>query len=185
VEKDSADLVKREAKGGWNMSIKVGITTGLAAFGLLLAAGAALAADFDTAMEPILAEYLAIQEALAADTIEGVEEAVLKIQVAAKDLHPGHAAGEHAVHYENIPQDLLAACEKLRAGGDIGSIREAFKELSKPVSMWVTMAKPKHTSVMYCPMEKAGWVQRGSEVANPYMGETMASCGEKVGGSEH
>ena len=167
------------------MRIKTLITTALAACTLLLGVGAAQAADFNTTMETILAEYLKIQEALAADTTEGIEGAVHAIQASTKSLHPGHAAGGHADHYKNIPQDLLAACERFGDAEDIGSIREAFKDLSKPVSMWVTMAKPEHTSVMYCSMEKAGWVQRGSKVANPYFGKSMASCGEVVGGSDH
>jgi len=50
--------------------------------------------------------------------------------------------------------------------------------------MWVTMAKPQGKSVMYCSMEKAGWVQEGTEVANPYLGPAMHSCGQKVGGDD-
>jgi len=166
------------------MRIKTSITTALAVCTLLLGVGAAQAADFDTTMQTVLVEYLKIQEALAADTTEGIEGAVQAIQTSAKTLHPGHAAGGHAEHYKNIPQDLLAACERFHDAEDIGSIRQAFKDLSKPVSMWVTMAKPEHTSVMYCSMEKAGWVQRGSKVANPYFGKQMASCGQVVGGSD-
>lgn len=166
------------------MGIKAGITLAFAACGLFFAATVASAVDFDTAMENVLAEYLVIQEALAADTIDGVEEAAMAIRSAAANLHPGHATGEHAAHFANIRQDLLAACERLLSEADIASIREAFKELSRPVSMWATMAKPSHTRVMYCPMAEAGWVQRGSEAANPYYGAKMASCGEKVGGSE-
>jgi Cu(I)/Ag(I) efflux system membrane fusion protein len=167
------------------MGIKTAITTALAACALLLAAATAHSADFDTTMETVLGEYLKIQEALAADTTEGVEGAVHAIQDSADELHTGHAGGEHAEHYKNIPQDLLAACEELQEAKNIASVREAFKELSKPVSTWVTMAKPEHTSVMYCPMEKAGWVQRGPNVANPYLGQKMASCGQMVGGSDH
>jgi hypothetical protein len=50
--------------------------------------------------------------------------------------------------------------------------------------MWVSMAKPKGKSVMYCPMEKAGWVQDGTVVANPYFGPKMLGCGQKVGGAD-
>jgi Cu(I)/Ag(I) efflux system membrane fusion protein len=147
-------------------------------------AGAAGASEFDRGMEPVLVEYLKIQTALAADETEGVEGAVSAIEDLAKTLDPAATGGEHAEHYQNIPADLLAACEKFRGAKDIGAIREAFRDLSKPVSMWVTMAKPKETSVMYCPMKKAGWVQHGSKVANPYYGAEMLSCGEKVGGAE-
>ena len=166
------------------MGIKLDVTTALAACTLLLGLSAAHAGEFDTTMETILAEYIEIQQALAEDSTEGVQSATQAIRDSATRLQPGQAAGEHAEHYESIPQDLLAACEKLAAAQDIGSLREAFRELSKQVSMWVTMAKPEHTSVMYCPMAKAGWVQRGSDVANPYFGSEMLSCGERVGGSD-
>lgn len=42
----------------------------------------------------------------------------------------------------------------------------------------------KDVSVMYRPMKKAGWVQRGNDVANPYYGAEMLGCGEKAGGSD-
>jgi Cu(I)/Ag(I) efflux system membrane fusion protein len=156
----------------------------LLAVALPIAAGTAGASEFDRAMEPILAEYLKIQKALAADEADGVEGAVHAIESLAKTLDPATASGEHAEHYRNIPADLSAACGKLHEAKDIASIREAFRDLSKPVSMWVTMAEPKGMSVMYCPMAKAGWVQRGSQVANPYYGAEMLTCGEKVGGAD-
>jgi Cu(I)/Ag(I) efflux system membrane fusion protein len=167
------------------MGVKTSITTALAACALLLGVSTTHAAEFDTTMETILAEYVKIQEALAADSTEGVQSATHAIRDSATKLDPGQAAGEHTEHYKNIPQDLLAACEKLDATQDIGLVREAFKELSKPVSMWVTMAEPEQMSVMYCSMAKAGWVQRGSKVANPYFGSEMLSCGEKVNGRDH
>jgi len=32
--------------------------------------------------------------------------------------------------------------------------------------------------VMTCPMEKADWVQSTKEVANPYLGQQMPTCGQ-------
>jgi Cu(I)/Ag(I) efflux system membrane fusion protein len=161
-----------------------GIAGALAATAFLLVAGAARASEFDRAMESILADYLTIHAALAADETEGVDEAVREIEKLAKKLSPGLATGEHAEHYKNVPRDIRAACGKLERANDIGAMRAAFAELSKPISMWVTMAKPEGVSAMYCPMRKAGWVQSGDEVANPYYGAEMLGCGEKVGGSD-
>jgi Cu(I)/Ag(I) efflux system membrane fusion protein len=156
----------------------------LAIAALMLVAGPARASEFDRAMEPILAEYLTIHRALAADETEGVSAAGHQIEKLAKQLSPERTTGEHAEHYRNVPADIRAACEKLDGAKDIGAMRAAFAELSKPISMWVTMAKPEGMSVMYCPMKKAGWVQLGNEVANPYYGAEMLGCGEKVGGSD-
>ena len=162
-------------------TVTVGI---LLAGALLLGASAMDTSEFDRAMEPILTEYLTIQTALATDETDGVEGAVQAIERLAKKLDPDMASGEHNEHYKNIPADILAACGKLHQADEIGSMREAFKDLSKPVSMWVTMAKPQGKSVMYCSMEKARWVQDGTEVANPYLGSEMQGCGQKVGGAD-
>ncbi len=160
----------------------------LTAFAVLLAVGAASRAahetEFDTAMKPLLDEYLRIQTSLAADSTEGVADAVRKIEGLARKLDPAKAAAEHREHYENIPERIISACGMFSDPTDISSTREAFQVLSQPVSMWVSMAKPEGEHVMYCSMKKAGWVQRGSEVANPYYGAAMLRCGTEVGGSQ-
>lgn len=162
-------------------SVVVGI---LVAGVFLLGASAENASDFDRAMEPILTEYLSIQRALAANETGGVERAVHSIEGLTKKLDPVTAGGKHSDHYKNIPTDILAACGKLHGAEEIRSLREAFKDLSKPISMWVSMAKPEGKSVMYCPMENAGWVQDGTAVKNPYLGPKMLDCGQKVGGAD-
>ena len=161
------------------------VTFGMLLAGVLLLGSSAMkAAEFDRAMEPILTEYLEIQNALAADETEGVESAVHAIEGLARKLDPAAATGPQSEHYQNIPPDILAACGKLHEAKEIGSMREGFKHLSKPISMWVTMAQPNGKSVMYCQMEMAGWVQEGTEAKNPYLGPKMQSCGQKVGGAE-
>jgi Cu(I)/Ag(I) efflux system membrane fusion protein len=155
------------------------------ALGLLcLVASAAQASDFDRAMEPILTEYLKIQGALAADKMDGIKSAAETIEASAKALEPEKTAGDHADHFKSIPSGLVSACGKLKQAEDITAAREDFKALSKTVAMWVGMSKPKGTSVMYCPMVEAVWVQQGSEVSNPYFGPAMLGCGEKVGGAD-
>jgi Cu(I)/Ag(I) efflux system membrane fusion protein len=164
------------------MRTRFAIHSALLACALLLFGGAGRASEFDRAMEPILAEYLKIHGALAADTTEGIEPAVEAIAKAARELEPAQLAGEHAEQYRHIPHEIAAACKKLRAARDIEATREAFKELSKPLSTWVAVAEPEGASVMHCSMAKASWVQRGPAVANPYTGTEMSSCGEHVAG---
>lgn len=160
----------------------------LTAVTVLLAVGAASHAahgtEFDTTMESVVAEYLQIQTSLAADSTEGVADALRRIEELARRLDPAKAAVEHREHYENIPERIISACGMFSDPTDISSTREAFQELSKPISMWVSMAKPDGKHVMYCSMKKAGWVQQGSEVANPYYGAAMLRCGTEVGGSQ-
>jgi hypothetical protein len=150
----------------------------------LLAGGTARASEFDETMESILGEYLKIHQALAADETQGVKRSAEAIQKLASALDPGAASPEHAEHYREVPKDISSACGKLGQANDLASTREGFKELSKPISTWVSMAKPAGKSVMYCSMAKAGWVQEGSEAVNPYYGAQMHDCGHRVGGAE-
>ncbi|HZL38570.1 MAG TPA: efflux RND transporter periplasmic adaptor subunit [Tepidisphaeraceae bacterium] len=40
---------------------------------------------------------------------------------------------------------------------------------------------PKQLSVAYCPMAKKNWLQIGTDIANPYLGPAMATCGNVRG----
>jgi Cu(I)/Ag(I) efflux system membrane fusion protein len=135
-------------------------------------------------MEPVLNDYLKIHSALSADKTDGVKTAVEAIAQSAKQIDPEKAPADHAEHYKHIPHQIASACTELQSADDIKATREAFKTLSKPVAMWVRMAKPKEIAVMYCPMVDSEWVQRGQEVSNPYYGSEMATCGKKVGGAD-
>jgi hypothetical protein len=134
-------------------------------------------------MELLLTQYLTIYSTLVADKTEGISTAANTMQELAKALDPGQA-GAHDERYLTIARDIAPACSKLKAADDITTARDAFKLLSKPIAMWVEIAKPKEMAVMYCPMAESVWVQRGSEVANPYYGAKMLSCGQKVGGAD-
>jgi hypothetical protein len=137
VSERAAKTSRRTEEGVKEMGTR-SVTVGILLAGvLLLGASASNTSDFDRAMEPILTEYLKIQTALAADGTEGVEGAVHTIEGLTKKLDPVTASGEHAEHYKNIPADILAACGKFDEAKEIGSMREAFKDLSKPISMWV------------------------------------------------
>jgi Cu(I)/Ag(I) efflux system membrane fusion protein len=142
--------------------------------------------EFDNAMNPILKEYLKIQEALAADKADGVKGAAEKILKLADSLDAKTVTGEHESHYKHVPMKIKEAANKLTNGGkDIGAIRETFKALSKPMAMWATMSKPKDIYVVYCSMAKGSWLQNDKTIRNPYYGHKMLRCGEIVGGAEH
>lgn len=141
------------------------------------------AGAFDKQMQPVLASYLSITKTLAADKSEGVVQAAKTIETLAAKLDASTVTGMHASHFKNIPATLKAAAGKLAAAKDIAAMREALKELSKPMAMWATMSKPKGVSVMYCSMAPGSWLQiNDTTIANPYYGAQMLRCGEIVGG---
>ncbi len=53
-----------------------------------------------------------------------------------------------------------------------------FRDLSVGVIAIVDLAAPEASvHVAHCPMAKASWLQRSKDVANPYYGSEMLTCG--------
>jgi len=120
------------------------------------------------ANKEILGSYLAIQEKLAADTIEGVSSV-------SKELAAQAAKGKGSA--------ALAKIEKgARAVGSAKSVkaaRQEFKALSDAMIEWNRQAKNPGTDEVYCSMAPGSWLQKSGPVANPYYGKQMLRCGEK------
>ncbi len=139
---------------------------------------------FDKQMGPIFEEYARVRAALASDSTEGVAGAAARIEALAGKLDTSRVTGEHADHYRKLPDQIQASARKLREAKGLEGAREAFKELSRPLAMWVTMSEPAGLNVVYCSMAKGSWVQKGATVANPYMGAKMLRCGDIVAGAD-
>jgi hypothetical protein len=112
------------------------------------------------AQSDLLAGYVAISSALAADDAKGAETAATTLAKEAKN------AGDAA---------LAAKADAVAKAGDIATARKQFVALS-------TAVEPRATGregyvVMYCPMVDADWVQAKGDVRNPYYGKSMLTCG--------
>jgi hypothetical protein len=114
--------------------------------------------QFDQSMRPVVEAYLIIQEALAEDKTDGVKTAAEKVAALSDNLDPGTVTGEHATHYKDVPAKIKTSALKLAVGKDIGAMRDAFKELSRPMAMWATMSKPEGIYLVYCRMAKGSWL---------------------------
>jgi Cu(I)/Ag(I) efflux system membrane fusion protein len=178
---DCIDVDKTRMGKTMNMK-KIGYTSilflGILASSLLHAG----TQQFDQSMGPVVEAYLKIQEALADDKTDGVKLSAEKVAALSDNLDPGTVSGEHAAHYKDLPVKIKTAALKLAKGKKIGSMRKAFKDLSRPIAMWATMSKPERIYVLYCPMAKASWLQTDENIRNPYYGHKMLRCGKIVGG---
>lgn len=110
-------------------------------------------ADFETQ----LAEYVQIQEALAADDFDGAMRELDEFSRITDEVTGGLATT--ALEADNIE-----------------SLRAAFKPLSESL---VEQSLPQGFARAYCPMYDGGssWVQRDGPVRNPYYGAFMLTCG--------
>ncbi len=115
-----------------------------------------------------LAQYGAVQQALAGDDYE-------KAAAAIKALAP--LTGDDL-------KEMVAAAS---ATADIEALRTAFKPISESLK---DRGLPEGYNLVFCPMafndEGAHWVQQGDQIANPYYGASMLRCGAivKKGGQD-
>ncbi len=151
------------------MKTKV-FTSLLAAAGLMFVTSVR-AADNSALMEPVksvLDHYLKIQTELAKDSVKGVDEHANAIAAAVK--------GDEM---KMLSPDVAKQAETLAKAKDIKAAREAFKPLSASLVKYLADHKAGKGTYHegFCPMVKANWLQTEKTVVNPYMGQSMLTCG--------
>ncbi|MDX1951051.1 MAG: DUF3347 domain-containing protein [Verrucomicrobiota bacterium] len=151
------------------MKIKT-FTAIVAAFGLFINT-VARGADETALTEPVKSvydHYLKIQTELAKDSVKGLEEQANAIAKAIRGDEKKLLSPEVAKH-----ADSLAKAK------DLKTARDAFKPLSASLVKFLADNKAGkgvyHEA--YCPMAKASWLQKETEIKNPYMGKAMLNCG--------
>ena len=117
-------------------------------------------------LEFALKQYVTIQAALASDSLKGIPEAASALATTAKEN-----AGK-------LPAPLVAQAEAVEKATDIKAARAAFKPLSTTLALSAQKEKTGHYYEAFCPMAGAAWIQADKNVANPYYGASMLSCGE-------
>ncbi len=132
--------------------------------------------DFDKQMSSILEDYMKIQEDLAGDKFNSVPKWASSMSEKLKTLDASKLTGKHKDHYAKLPEKLRAATSELAKSNEIENARELFKNVSRPMVMWVSMTRPKNVYVAYCPMAEASWLQKSTEIRNPYFGSKMLTC---------
>jgi len=121
-------------------------------------------------LRPIVEPYLRIQQALAADRIDGVSE------------YAGAIATE-AVRIGSSAADIRLAVNPFAQAEDVRTAREAFAALSDAVIAFARAtgsALGNDIAVAYCPMARRHWLQKGESIRNPFYGTQMVDCGRIV-----
>lgn len=132
-------------------------------------------------VQKALGSYETIRAALAKDDTKDVAAAANQLAKSARAA----ASKVKAPSSEQL-NAVATASEQLasKASGDIGEVRKAFGELSRPVVALVSahpeLQEGRH--VFECPMAEGykKWVQTKDTIDNPYMGKSMLECGAKT-----
>jgi protein SCO1/2 len=117
-------------------------------------------------LKPIVDPYVRIQQALNADTLDGIHDAAAIIAaVAAKLGSRGDA--------------IRVAAAELGKASDLKAARTAFATLGDAILIEAkeSGATLGDVQVAFCPMARKYWLQKGSVIQNPFFGKAMSDCG--------
>ena len=123
--------------------------------------------EVEARVGPMLTAYLAIQRALAADSLAGVK-------ARASDV------ASEAAKAGAVEEPVAAAAKAFERVTDLSSARTAFGTLSAALLVDAKRAgRPLDAAlkVAYCPMARKYWLQTGDTLDNPYYGASMRTCG--------
>lgn len=141
--------------------------------------------------EAIIEHYLALHQGLAGDKLEAALEASSKLAKAAKSVEP-KAPEAFREAWMPLRRQLITHAEHLGHAKTLDEARTPFRDISQQIATFLRVfGNPTKESVRlaFCPMaldgEGAEWVQRASEIENPYYGASMHSCGEVHNVVEH
>ena len=121
--------------------------------------------------QPVVTQYLKIQTALAADSVDGVAAAAQAITKALAD-DPN----------KTLPATIGTRAEALSKAKNLEVARAAFKDLSVVLLRYLGSEKIRtgQYHVVYCDMAKANWLQTDRAIRNPYYGKEMLTCGKII-----
>jgi Cu(I)/Ag(I) efflux system membrane fusion protein len=156
--------------------------------------------EFRHQLGRVLAGYLAVHKALAADQADlAVQEAKRALDaVAAVDMRL--VSGQNHVDWMKHEAELKSILSDMVEAKEIEAIRKDFAVLSEQIMATLKRFKASSAALYQfkCPMafdnRGATWLQVGEEAANPYFGKMMLRCGdvievipgqEQPGGHEH
>jgi len=124
--------------------------------------------------EALTTPYVAIQETLARDSIDGLSQLSARVVTAAEPVQDRQGIAE-----------VVAGAGRV-AVQDIDTARLAFSKMSMGLIAYLKVHPGERADleVVFCPMafnnKGAHWVQRSGEIVNPYHGMMMLHCGDKV-----
>ena len=150
------------------------------------AKSAALPKEALALYQPVLASYLAIQQLLANDKLDGVPAEVTKLTrqvqaIAKSEAKPASHAGDYDKHIAS----LSAALDAFQTS-NLETARVSFGKVSEVLIAVLTEFAPPLGSAVHvvnCPMwdkSPARWLQTSDTVANPFLGMKMPKCGDVV-----
>lgn len=139
-----------------------------------------LKAPLRSDLSQVIAAYLTIQEALAADQETQVAKEAKALLSAISQLSQNKSAPRK---WKDLVDDLRVSGTKLKKSEDIKDQRAAFSSFTQSLIVAMkSVGTSKKVNEVSCSMAFGGlggtWLQKPGDIANPYFGASMLRCGE-------
>ncbi len=141
-------------------------------------------AAFLESTKDLYTAYLGVQSALAGDDLAAAKAAGAPLAAALDAVSTDGLGRETLGAWTRLASLLGSAIQTLDAAGDIDALRAAFAPLSlRLIDLARRFGLPPDLELhrAHCPMafdwKGADWLQGGGEIANPYFGSEMLTCG--------
>lgn len=142
---------------------------------------------FRQQLDHLLPAYLAISDALASDKIEATSAGVDQLHQAVNSIDASAVDAMVGKRWAAEAKSLSSITARLTKANDLETMRSAFALLSDEI-MSIQRMFGFHSGgqlfELHCPMAFDGrgatWLQTNDAVRNPYFGESMLKCSDKV-----
>lgn len=131
----------------------------------------------------IVSAYLELKDALAKDNDKAAASHGKALEAAFKNVDPTTLTADKVEIYTEIAANAKEQAEHISANaGNIKHQREHFETLSQDIYDLVkAFGAGQKLYVDHCPMynsnKGANWLSQSKEINNPYLGQSMATCG--------
>lgn len=137
--------------------------------------------SFQSALQPLLQDYLQLKDDLVASDATSAMQAAKKASAKINNIDTAELDKMLTSHFKAI-QDKFKA---ISASEEIAAQRENFIALSQNMIALVSnFDEIEEIYIQRCPMANnnkgATWLSRNKEIRNPYFGEQMLGCGETI-----
>ena len=134
--------------------------------------------DSTSVFKNAVASYLELKNALTNDNGDSAVVAAGQLFNALSEMPIDNLASQHAA-WAKYHEKLSGEAAQIKDASDIDGQREHFKDLS--ANMYGLLKALKINTVDlyydYCPMAKAYWLSEKGNIVNPYLGQSMPTCG--------
>jgi len=144
-------------------------------------------AEFQSQLVKLWEGYLSLQVALAGDDLLLAQQAVADFQTSLSAIDAKPLAKDAQDVWKKVHSRYTQILQNMSQANDLKSIREYFSLLSEEFLVLVKTFGPGEFGAVYhfhCPMvfdgKGAMWLQGDKQVSNPYFGQAMLKCGDRV-----